>query len=62
MLYAVFQTSKWVNQETMIGVFLVEEDAEWFVDHALKGTTGVRIKEVPAWEQWSEIKKKTTAK
>lgn len=62
MLYAVFQKTKWINRETMVGVFLTEGDAEWFADQALNGTTEVRIKEVPAWEQWSEIKKRATAK
>ena len=62
MLYVVFQKTKWTNRETMVGVFLVESDAEWFVDQALKGGPEVRIKEVSAWEQWSEIRKKATAK
>jgi len=62
MLYVVFQKTKWLNRETMVGVFLTEGDAEWFADQALKGGPEVRIKEVSAWEQWSEIRKKATAK
>lgn len=59
-MFVVLQKSDWTHNEIMVGIFLTEEDAKWFVEQALKGVQ-VRIKEVDAWEPWFTIKREALA-
>ncbi len=59
-MFVVLQKSEWTQNEIMVGVFLTEDDAKWFVEQALGGTQ-VRIKEVATWEHWFKIKREAAA-